>query len=189
MWSKKTTNYYIKKGLIDSQEQKAYEYGFEVLLSTLIYILLFLFTAIITKTVLFSVFWILGFFIVRTISGGYHASTHLTCNIISIICQIVFISLIKNTPISAEKYVILALLLLSSLIIITIAPIEHPNKPFIKTERKRYRITSVFYAILIIVILLIYLCFFIKKTNLYFLSFAIGNFTATISLIVAKIKY
>ena len=73
----------------------------------------------------------------RSAIGGYHAQTHWRCLAISAGAYVVFMVCYRCF---AED--VLWTLLLSGLaggLIFAFSPVDHPNKPFSKTERLQYR--------------------------------------------------
>ena len=67
----------VEKNLVKNKDKDVYQYGIEVLISTAINIMLLLVIGIITKTVLLSICHFLILATIRTLTGGYHASTYL----------------------------------------------------------------------------------------------------------------
>ena len=179
-----TTNYYIKRGIINESKHDVYCYGFEVFLSTLVYTIIFIVTAIISKTLVQSLLFWLGFFIIRKICGGYHAKTYWSCHLIFFTNHIIFIVLYKHLPGSLFNLLSLVCLLISSILIFLFAPIAPPNKPFIKNERGRFRKYSCVYSVLLLLLLLLKL--FIPVVNNNTFSFSIGSFSAAIALLLGK---
>lgn len=75
--SYKITDIFIKKKMITEDKKDIYLYGFEIVVSTIIYALIFILTAIVTSTLLYSIIFFIGFYFVRKFCGGFHASTYL----------------------------------------------------------------------------------------------------------------
>lgn len=187
--STSATNFFIKNGTISTEKKDVYAYGFEILISTIVYTGIFLMTAFITDTFLLSiVFWI-GFYIVRTIAGGYHAKTYIACHLLFMCNHLLFIIILKTRPTEFDSYIALGLFIVSAVTLILFAPVEHPNKPFIKTEKKRFRKLSCFYSIFVIIIGIIFLIINDITFNQCVLGFAFGTFSAATALTIAKLKY
>lgn len=143
--------------------------------------------AIVTHTLLVSlIFWV-GFFIVRTIAGGYHAKTYIACHMLFMLNHVMLIVTIKFFPPHAQNHMTFALALLSAILIFLFAPVDHPNKPFIKGEERRFRKFSCIYALLVLVFAFILYAFSILPSE-YALSFATGTFSAAFALTGAKIQ-
>ena len=165
-----------------------YLYGFEVLISSIIYTTIYILVSIITKTVFPSICFFIGFYLIRSISGGFHANTYTACHILYFANHIAFIGIIKLTPYCAIKAVTSTLLIISSALILIFAPVDHPNKPFIKNEKKRFRLISTIYGILLLLVSA--LPFLINSelilNTLQYIS--IGSISAAVSLTIAKIQ-
>ncbi len=183
------TDIFIKQGTITEEKKDVYSYGFEILISNIVYISLFIAIAIITNTLLASFVFFIGFYIYRTIAGGFHADTYIKCHILFMINHLLFILTIKLCPIYINSYVSFVLTIVSSLFLFFFAPVEHPNKPFIKNERKRFRKFSCIHAILLLIISPIILMVHKFSMGIFSLSFAIGSVSAAISLMSAKFIY
>lgn len=187
--SKKITYAFLKKGMISNQNKEIYQYGFEILLSTLIYSLVFFSTSILTQTIVPSLVFLIGFFIIRTISGGYHANTYIKCHILSIVNHLTFIIVFKYLFGLLPPQLFVVILIISSIVVFLCAPIEHPNKPFIKNERRRFKCLSRLYSTVVIIISIIFLVFPEQLLKEYFFSYTFGTFSAVVSIVVAKINY
>lgn len=188
-FSEIAADHYIKHGIIKESKRDVYRYGFEVLLSTLVYTIIFIVTAIISNTFIESLIFWLGFFIVRTIAGGYHAKTYIACHLLFMTTHLLFISILKLSPAASHIYISLTMMMVSSVLLFLFAPVAHPNKPFIKSEKKRFRKYSCIYAILLLLVSAYTAILIPPKYVYYLLSYAIGTFSAAISLISAKILY
>lgn len=182
----KITDWFIKKGTIDEAKKEIYYYGFELLLSSTIYFLIFLGIAFFTKSVFASFFFWLGLFIVRKVAGGHHAGSYRKCHLLFAANHIAFVILLKLFPISLYYISIIVILLFSLLSILLFAPVDHKNKPFIKTEYKRFKRFSRIYCLILAIIIVVFSLKIFKANSLVF-GFAIGTLSATISLLCAKI--
>ena len=181
------TGYYITHNIIAEEKRKIYEYGFEILISTIFYSIYFVILAILTKTTVESLFFLSGFFIIRTIAGGYHTNSYFSCHLLSIANHLFFILFLKICPDRYFDLISLSLNILSILMIFIFAPVDHVNKPFIKEEEQRFRKYSIIYSIFLFVITIIYFIAISDFEN-FFLSFSIGTFSAVFALMSAKIK-
>ncbi|MBS5736427.1 MAG: DUF4314 domain-containing protein [Clostridiales bacterium] len=97
--------------------------------------------------------------------------------------------MIKTHPTEFDSYIALGLFIVSTVAVILFAPVEHPNKPFIKTEKERFRKLSCFYSVFVIIIGIIFLIINDITFNPCVLSFAFGTFSAATALTIAKLKY
>lgn len=180
------TDHFISDKIIENEKKEIYYFGFEVFLSSLTYAIIFLSTAIISHTCIESMLFLFGFITIRLIAGGFHANTYFVCHLLSVINHICFILLIQFCPMEFMNSIAITLTLVSSILILLFAPVDHPNKPFIKTEERRFKRLSRVYSILLFIISI--LSYYLPR-NLYFysLSFSIGTFSAAFALMSAKI--
>ena len=186
MLAKRITKYFISKKIIQEDKREIYEYGYEIMISLVFYILFLLFVAIIFGLVIESIAFILGFFLCRKISGGYHSDTYLKCHILSIVNQIIFIICLLLIPDEYRFITSLIVVMLSTIILFVAAPIDHPNKRFSEKEHFRYKLLSRVFAIILPVTLCI--IYYTAPNSILSLSFYIGVFSANISLLYAYLK-
>ena len=189
MYSKiasKITDFYIKKGLIKPEKSVLYSYGFQTIISTAVYLLICFIVAFLFNSVIETIFFLIGFVLVRRICGGYHAPSYISCHILFEFVHIVFLVVHKCTPNEYYKIGFVLLNLISTLIILFFAPVDHANKRFTPGEQKYFRKKSIYHAVFLFVITFVLLYFDDYIIN-YLFTFSIGTFTATVSLLYAKI--
>ena len=182
----KMTSWFINKGVIDDSKKSIYKYGFEVLMSSLVYFFIFAITSILTKSVFPSIFFWLGLFVIRKVAGGHHAHSYTSCHILFESNHIIFIILFKIIPSFWYQSIILGILSFSLISIFLFAPVDHANKPFIKNERKQFRIWSLAYCAVLLLALIMCFAKILPSNNLLF-SYSLGSLSATISLLIGKI--
>ncbi len=73
----------VSKKLIQKEDKAVYQYGIEILISTAINLILLLVIGIITRTVLLSIYYLFILATIRTLTGGYHATSHFKCKMLS----------------------------------------------------------------------------------------------------------
>lgn len=79
------TDLCVRKMIIQGTEKEVYQYGFELIISTVVNIFWVLLIGIIYQRLFLALFGFLIFAWVRTQSGGYHASSYFKCNFTLII--------------------------------------------------------------------------------------------------------
>lgn len=147
--AKKFSNFLLSSKIISQEYYDIYLYGNELLLSFIFstsFIILFglLFKRIIQTLLFFSIF-----IFVRRQTGGYHAQTYFRCKLTTIMTYFSVLVLAELTNIITMFYVVLFVLGLS--IIISIGPIENPNKPISVDQRRRTKLTGVVLFTIILV--------------------------------------
>ncbi|NLY42755.1 MAG: accessory gene regulator B family protein [Clostridiaceae bacterium] len=110
------------------------KYGLECLIGEITKMLIYVF--------LFSVFKVLDYFLVaaiffctlRIIAGGYHSKTYWRCFFTTLLIFTIIIIMGKSYtfPVNVKVYIIL----LSIILAVVFAPVDHPNKPIISQSRR-----------------------------------------------------
>ena len=84
-----------------------------------------------------GIIFVLSFMLLRKYAGGYHASTPLGCYLLTTLIITVALSVMKYFEISILIY--LVLLMVSSVIVYMLTPVEAVNKELDKIEKIIYR--------------------------------------------------
>lgn len=172
--SKSIASFFVRLEIIKSEDVQVYEYGLQLLLSTIANGVIALVISIISKTFLPCLCFLGIFVLMRAVVGGYHAKSHLGCCGILILVLTVFILILKLVP-SDYYYVLSAIMtVLSVVIILKYAPVEHENKPITEKDRKRLRQKSIIYSAAATILIIL---FAVLKFKVAMLSTAYGIFT------------
>lgn len=131
----------IELQVIDCNDKAIYLYGFQQGTLLLINILTLMIIGIIFDMTWQTICFISSYSILRVYAGGYHAKTKLRCYLFSIGMMTISFYLIKHIPWSWLSYIVT--LIVSSIIILMLAPVEDHNKPLDKLERSVYRQKSI----------------------------------------------
>ena len=163
-----------------------------MIIANLTYFLIFIATAVVTKTVLDSFFFWLGLFLIRRIAGGHHSESYFSCHCLSAFCHILFIAAVKLIPTDIFHYCSYGVLIFAIIALILFAPVDHKNKPFIKTEFARFRKYSLIYSFILTIVTSAYFLghFFgniPSSVDSFIFSYSFGTLSATVSLLSAKI--
>lgn len=177
------TNKLIEKRII-VEETDIYCYGLELVLSSSICTVLSLMTGFILHKGLATLLFLLLFILLRFITGGYHAKSHIKCWGI-ILCFVLILVNILN-PVYSKA--ILNLLEPSAitcvLIIWKLSPSSSPNSHQEKEKRKKMKIASVLIAILYVIFSLLFSSF-CKQISICFYYSII---TTTFLLIIGEVN-
>lgn len=144
MWertlSQKIVNKLCEQDVIDTCDAAAYVYGYELLISSVISVLIVVLVSIICGDLRYSLSFLLGFVIQRIYIGGYHATSHIRCYFafsgMFLIC--VLLSKLIAAP-YIFRIITTALLLTISILF---APVEAKNKPLNEKKRLKYKIIA-----------------------------------------------
>lgn len=116
----------------DSDILEIVAYGIEIMLAAIINVVLVLIISAMFNRFVETVTFLCVFMPLRTYSGGFHAKTHVRCFFI-LLCCVIFEWLIIDVFMEFDLiYVGILVLLVSSIVIILLTPIEHKNKPLTK---------------------------------------------------------
>jgi len=181
------TSFLVHDNIIDEEDREIYQYGTEQILinfSTLAVICIIAFS---TNSWVQTFFWLCGMLPIRAVAGGYHASTPVKCNLLTIsvfISNMAIINIIKSYM---TIYLFLFFLCLIHFSIIQFAPVDHKNKVLEEKEliiaRRKSRIIGVFIVGLCSILALI-----VGIRNIITISTVIGAIAASVSLIIGSIK-
>ena len=184
--AKKITNLFIIKKIIDSSDREVYEYGYEVMFSQISYTIIMIIISLIFGAFYESLAFFVGFSLYRKICGGYHAKTYTRCHLIFATNQILFLLSLIFVP-NQFCYILTGVGLITAIVLdILIAPIDHKNKPFNDKEYKKFKRQSIILSIGLCVLCIF--IFLLNKNNVFYFSFSVGCFSASISLLYAFLE-
>lgn len=140
---------FVKHSIIKEDAVDVYKYGIEITVSTIIGFMLILIIGFLYRTVLQAMIFYAVFVVLRSLTGGYHASSYFSCNLtFSMIAVLVlFFSKAAESQFSICN---ITFLFLPALFIYTwLAPIENVNKPIEKNKRIYFKTASVILSVII----------------------------------------
>ncbi len=157
----------LRKGVITKEDIELYNYAAMSLLMIFAPIFLAVIEGLVLGDVSDSVVMIIPFVFLRKFSGGYHANKLWKCLISSIV--IIFIPLYFMRWI-VQGIAINILLLISTIMLLVMSPVEHKNREILYEEAKIYKKIVL---VLLLIFLSTYLFFYITK-NKYSIPLALG---------------
>ncbi|MGN0378147.1 MAG: accessory gene regulator B family protein [Butyrivibrio sp.] len=83
--SKRIASFFVRNEIIKCEDKEVYEYGLQLLLSTVFNGIIALILAIISGTVLQCICYLAVFVLLRKSAGGFHAKNHFSCCCILVI--------------------------------------------------------------------------------------------------------
>lgn len=157
-----------------------YHYGIEILLSSFLNIFWILLLGAVTRRFFSSIVFLICFILLRQCTGGWHASSHFMCNIVSCFTYLT-VSLASRF---AENLLSLpaavCLLCICFLLILRFAPVEHPNKKILNKKKMKY-LSCIFFLLFSGAALL---CWFFNKAFYTLLTFTLT--AVTLAMLVKK---
>ena len=177
---KRFLNYLIDSH-IEENQYNIYLYGLKCLINELLANILLFSLAILFHTVNETIYWSIGFLLIRTCIGGIHMKTHAGCltvsTLLGLTCPI--INYILNF-VSFNIHIFLWIIFF--VIIIFIAPVEHKNHPISHQQQKTLKIRAI-----IILCILFLLNLFLHRNILISLSLTTGVLEAILFSLLAII--
>lgn len=135
-------DFLFSKDVITEEEKEVCAYGMELIISGIISVVLVLIIGLITGNIWYAIVYNIMMIVIRRYTGGYHADTHLGCNICY--CGVFLISLIILRIQLLVKGDVLTWIIAAAgyLIIVLNAPLEHHNKRLTFEQKHKYMIIS-----------------------------------------------
>lgn len=178
--------FFISKNIIKEEDKEIYDYSFEILLSTLINLLAMIIMAVVSGTMLYAIFFLFGFSMIRSTAGGYHAETHLGCFLILVGSFATYLIMLLMLPNLILKNMTIIFCTVSYLLVVIFSPVEDYNKPFTKEEYKKFKIKSNASVIIASIIAIMLVVVFGKFK--WGFSIATGMCVVSLSLIAGTVK-
>lgn len=154
---------------LDDSTYQWLKYFLECKLITLANFVAIFTLAAILHQLLAALVFSLFFLILRKFTGGYHARTPLQCGIFS--CAMCFATIYIAYAIPPDAYVAVSitLLLVSSVGVYCLAPVDHPNLQLSESEKRRLKSQS---RIVIICECILAACAFLTPVPSYYVMLA-----------------
>ena len=153
------SNQFVKRNIISEDAQDVYKYGVEITISSLIGFILVTIIGIILNSFMQALIFYVIFVALRSMTGGYHASTYLKCNtIFSFVALFTMLFSKAASEIQFSVGIITSLFVPAVAIFLWLAPIENPNKPIEKKNRLYWKVIAVSISVLLYILsILIYI--------------------------------
>ena len=180
------TRWFIKKNIIHEEDFEVYHYGFKhILLNTGLLLMIGLIASLLNQWESTLSFF-LGFMPLRVIAGGYHASTPMRCNLVSLLvflCNLVLINFLYiKLGLTLPHYFTISIF--NVFTVFLIAPVDHKNRTLLGQERIQARRTSrILVCCTVILINGMMILDFLPRSSIGILM---GEFTASVFLIIGQ---
>ncbi len=183
--SKRMASFFVRQSIIEKNDEEVYEYGLQLLLSTVLNAAIALLLAIVSGTVIPCLFYLSAFVVMRKSAGGFHAKTHFGCCCILIAVLCCFIAFIKFAPTKIYAAVSIISVIISTVTVLIFAPLEHKNKPLSSKDKVRLRKVSIAYMVVISSLVILFGIFNLSQIMV---STALGIATSSGSVLAAKMR-
>lgn len=177
--------FFAEKNIIKSKDVSVYKYGYEIMIAETINWLITIIIALFTQKIIETIVYILAFMRLRGALGGFHAKSHWGCIIISTAVYILCLSIVCLTPIKIYWILIAVSLILHMVLVLTLAPVAHPNKPFInEAEHLKFRKKSIRLSVIYSVITMILTALPWEILKIYGYCIVLGMLSSSISMAI-----
>lgn len=146
-------DFLFSKDVITEEEKEVCAYGMELIISGIISVALVIIIGLITGSIWYAVVYNIMMIVIRLYTGGYHADTHVGCNVCYFGTYMISLLMLRIQVYIRETIIITWLIALAGYLIIVLnAPLEHHNKKLMMEQKEKYMVVS---AVLGIVSMLI----------------------------------
>jgi accessory gene regulator B len=174
-------------GIVAPEKNKIYAYGMELVLSGLVNVLSVLLISILIFHPADGLLFLVAFIPLRTTAGGYHANSHLSCNIV-FLSTFVALECLGHLLLKYGSVILyLAIAVISLVTLLILSPSEAKNKPLTPEQRRRNRRRSLILGGLNLAIG-IFLIWGLQAPAPWCTSYYLGVIPASISMWAAQIK-
>ena len=181
-YASKITSFLIENKEINQDDYEVYKYGFEVLIAFIVNIAIVLSIGLLFNKIFYSIAFLICYCPIRQFAGGYHADNHLNCCIIfaGIYVVSVFLRCIAEPPL------VLCFIVVETLLILLLSPVESVNKQITSKRRRISRNRSIWILLANVVVCIVFL--WVQPNNSYIEYYLISGFLASSTMIAGKIK-
>lgn len=178
------SNQLVKHKIIYEDAQDVYKYGVEITISSLIGFIIVVLVGIIFKALLQAMIFYVIFVALRSMTGGFHATTYLRCNIIfSLVSMFTILFSKAASEIQLSVEIITLFFLPAVAIFLWLAPVENHNKPIEEKKRIYWKLTAV------IVSVLLYILSILLYINQHIFESAVVTITVFVVSILCMIPF
>jgi accessory gene regulator B len=178
------TNFLCEKKIIDEEQKPVYVYGFEIIISSLIgMIIVFSIGLVLGKLIEACIFYVI-FVVTRTYTGGYHANSYFKCNMVffSVYVSALILTVALTYVYNIVIHIMILVIYLSA--VLGLSPMENVNKPMNEEERAVNRKKCIAISLFWCAMSLIVYTFSVK----YAVLIALTLFSIAMLMIIEKFR-
>jgi accessory gene regulator B len=142
---------FIAIGVIKKEDRAIYDYSFQLLLMDILNIVVLILLSAIAGKILETILYMISFMYLRSIGGGYHASTHLRCFLTMLLVYSAFLATLFLLPLQYYIHTTIISFFISLIVVFRLAPATHVNRPLNTKEKlalaKKSRLTAILYVV------------------------------------------
>ncbi len=184
----KTAKRFIKYPNTCYDKIEIYQYGFFVLYSNIIFLLLTIILGAVLNVLSSSIVFFIAFFSIRQYAGGYHASTETRCEIMSTLSILACIIVMRLSKTYDFQFALLVVSAVSAVCIAILCPLDTPEKPLSENEFRHFRKIS--WLILSVTSFAVIVSYFtkLKWLQIFFTPCCLSLVLESFLLVAGKLK-
>ena len=144
--SQKLADLFVSSGAVPAEDRDVYVYGLDVLISTAASVLCVLVIGILAGRLPVTLLFLACFIALRSVAGGFHASTHFRCFLIMLGAYGAALLPVFFLTEGLLGRAALPMVAVSLAVVIALAPAPHDNRPVTPAKLKRFRVLSLWLA-------------------------------------------
>lgn len=182
--SEKLASAMVDSGAAKESDREIYVYGLEILISTAASVACVIVAGLLLGEILETLVFLAFFIALRSAAGGFHASSHLRCFLITMGAYAITMALVLVMPAVASRWAALPVAAAALVAVAGFAPAPHENRPASGAELKKFRAFSLWIAA---VQLLIVAAMAVLNLPALALAAALAMAASSLSLIAAHL--
>ncbi len=175
----------LKRNVISDNEKELYDYGLFMIISYMVFFLISILFGFVLDILFSSVLFFICFCLARNFAGGFHAKTEIKCDFITTFLILISEILIKVFIVYKLVMIVYIMLLVSSLCLFFIQPVDTSQKEISCQEKKRFHRKTIIITVVIIIVSIVSV-----KLGIYniIISLSVGLSLASLLLIMGKLQ-
>ena len=145
-------NRLLRSGFANDENAEIVRFGLELLIMKTVVFSAMIAVAIAMNSLPAALVFIAAYAALRNNCGGYHSRSRITCFFTSLSILAAALSAVRFIQGKAAVFVSAAFLITGTFLIITLAPVDTPTKPFDSTERIVFRRRSLITAFVVLLL-------------------------------------
>ena len=142
----------IRHGIIKVQQAEVYQYGLEILISSLLTCCITVVCGLLFRCLAAALLYFLMFAVLRSICGGYHADTYWKCNLVFTLVTAVVLFFFRWMPVKQFTELHYCSIAIAILTTAFCTPVENENKPLTCKQKKHFRVLGTVMVVLLALI-------------------------------------
>lgn len=159
----------VKSNVIKKEDKNLYEYAIVIIVHAILNIILTVLLGVIFNMLKETIYFFIAFIFLRKFTGGIHAKRYIFCLVYSTILMAFSLFIIKYFEQMSNHFVFLRIIIISSIMIIILSPLDNINKKLCNNEKKVYKCICFF-----ITTIISFLSIVSFKKKLFYIGYSIG---------------